>query len=126
MDCRTALAALQAGSHPPADKDGAGDDQRQQPQNSEIMPTLTVAAVETPAGYDFIRSDGKCFHLEGTAHGGGAVLYAGHRGNPPILGLVSFDVSVADKFEAAREWILPPTPNLPIGRKFGGNEPLRY
>ncbi|HEY6453866.1 MAG TPA: hypothetical protein VIY90_01140 [Steroidobacteraceae bacterium] len=112
MDCRTALAALQAGSHPPADKDGAGDDQRQQPQNSEIMPTLTVAAVETPAGYDFIRSDGKCFHLV-AAHGGGAVLYAGHRGNPPILGLVSFDVSVADKFEAAREWILS-YPEMPI------------
>ncbi len=73
---------------------------------------LTVATVKMPDGYDFVRSDGKCFYLVGT-HGGSAVLYAGHRGNPPILGLVSFDVSVADKLEAAREWILS-YPEMPL------------
>jgi hypothetical protein len=31
-----------------------------------------------------------------------ALLYAGHRGNPPGLRLVSLDMSVADKLETAR------------------------
>jgi hypothetical protein len=66
---------------------------------------LTVAKVATPDGYDFIRSDGKCFYLIAPENGG-AVLYAGRRGSPPILGLVNFDVSVVDKLEAARQWIL--------------------
>jgi hypothetical protein len=70
------------------------------------MPDLTVETISTPEGYDFIRSDGQRFHLVGTDNGH-AVLYAGpQRNKPPAVGIVDLDVSVSDKLEAARRWVL--------------------
>ena len=70
------------------------------------MTDLTVETIQTPAGYDFVRSDGQRFFLVSTPDGH-AVLYAGaHRDKPPAIGLVEFDVSVADKLAAARQHVL--------------------
>ncbi len=46
---------------------------------------------------------------------GHAVLYHGNDiENPPIIGLVDFDVNIADKIAAARRWVLayPEQPEL--------------
>jgi len=67
---------------------------------------LTVETIETPDGYDFVRSDGQRFFLVSTPDGH-AVLYAGaHRDKPPAIGLVDFDKSVSDKLAAARRHVL--------------------
>ena len=64
------------------------------------MTDLTVETIETPDGYDFVRSDGQRFFLVNTPDGH-AVLYAGaQRNKPPAIGLVDFDVSIPDKLAA--------------------------
>ena len=45
------------------------------------MPRLTVETISTPEGYDFIRSDGRRFHLVSKV-AGHAVLYVGQRNAP--------------------------------------------
>ena len=70
------------------------------------MTHLTVETISTSEGSDFIRSDGECFFLVGTA-AGSAVLYHGPaRERPPSTDIVELDVSVTDKLEAARRWVL--------------------
>ena len=69
------------------------------------MSDLTVETIKTPEGYDFIRSDGRCFYLV-SHEDGQASLYAGRRGIPPREDIVGFDISVADKLARARQWVL--------------------
>lgn len=70
------------------------------------MPRLTVEIIDTRDGYDFIRSDGERFYLAPT-NNGRAALYSGMReAQPPIIGIVEFDISVLDKREAAARWVV--------------------
>jgi hypothetical protein len=73
---------------------------------------FTVETATTSGGFNFRRSDGKQFFLV-YKDDGDAVLYSGaDRDNPPQIGIVSFDVSVTDKSESARVWVLA-YPNRP-------------
>jgi hypothetical protein len=69
------------------------------------MTDLSVNVLKTLEGYDFIRSDGECFYLVGKDDGH-AVLYVGRRIQPPSSGIVDLDISISDKLEEARKWIL--------------------
>jgi hypothetical protein len=70
------------------------------------MTAPTVHTVETPDGYEFLRSDGQRFFLAGKENGH-AVLYAGaKRDEPPACGIVDFDANFPDKLEAAQKYAL--------------------
>ena len=68
------------------------------------MTDPIVNILNTPEGYDFIRSDGERFFLVGKKDGH-AVLYVGRRNEPPATGIVDLDISISDKLEAARKWV---------------------
>ncbi len=69
------------------------------------MTDLSVNVLKTSEGYDFIRSDGERFFLVGKGDGH-ALLFSGRRNEPPTIGIVDLDISVSDKLEAARKWVL--------------------
>ena len=70
------------------------------------MTQLTVEAIKSDEGYNLVRSDGQRFLLIWQTNGH-AALYAGANPHePPMIGIVDFDVSVSDKLEAARRWVL--------------------
>jgi hypothetical protein len=69
------------------------------------MTDRSVNILKTSEGYDFIRSDGERFFLV-SKEDGHAALYVGRRNEPPTTGIVDLDISISDKLEAARKWVL--------------------
>lgn len=69
--------------------------------NEQAIKVSTI-----PGGYSFLRTDGQTFRLLWKPNGH-AVLYPGNEfDNLPVIGLVEFDVSVADKVGAACRYVL--------------------
>ena len=70
------------------------------------MSQLTVTHASTNDGFNFLRSDGKRFFMV-FHEDGHASLYAGKdKDSPPQVGIVDFDISITDKLERARQFIL--------------------
>jgi hypothetical protein len=65
------------------------------------MTDLTVEAIRTPDGYDFLRSDGLHFFLLSKPDGQ-AVLHLGRRtARPPAVGLVDFEPGLFESRSSA-------------------------
>lgn len=70
------------------------------------MSQLSLNETRISEGYAVRRSDGQEFSLIWNSNGK-AVLYTGAPLEPrPMLGLAEFDITVADKLDRARQWML--------------------
>lgn len=72
-----------------------------------MVAERTITTREIPGGFAFSRDDGEDFHMVWVPDTGHAVLYHGKpEHGRPTAGLVDFDVSISDKIEASRRWII--------------------